>query len=84
MTSVLLEALDQPDDPLHVIAQELKWKITFTTNDVAELQKFMKIMGPLNVLFGELNSDTSSTIHKVYPCLKVILPGSFASYKFIV
>lgn len=72
MIAVLLEALDHPGDPLHEIAQQLKWKISFTTRDVAELRKFMKIMGPLNVLFGELNSDTSSTLHKVYPTLKVI------------
>ena len=73
MIAVILEALDQPDDPLHELAKEMKWNIRFTTYDVGELQKFMKIMGPINVLFGQLNCDTKSSLHLVYPSVKVYL-----------
>ena len=42
-----------------------------TILQIAQLEKFMAIMGPVEELFSQLNSELTSTIDRVYPTVKV-------------
>ena len=42
-----------------------------TILQIAQLEKFMAIMGPVQELFSQLNSELTSTIDRVYPTVKV-------------
>ena len=71
MIKVLLECSKYEGNPLFMLADSMNWDIQFTRQDLAELEKFMTIMGPLEKLFSSLDSDQHSTIQKVYPDIKV-------------
>ena len=53
--------------------QEFGWKIDFNERDIVEIEKYLKLMKPLQQLFMRLNSDQSSTLHLVFPTLRVRL-----------
>ena len=40
-------------------------------HDIKELKKFVQIMGPMERIFRQLNSELESTIHLCYPFVKV-------------
>ena len=67
----LLEAWHTEGNPLDKYAVYTGWKIDFTSRDIHELEKFVTLMGPFNVLFSKLNADHESTIHLVYPTVLV-------------
>ena len=71
MIKVLLECSKYEGNPLFMLADSMNWDIQFSRQDLAELEKFMTIMGPLEKLFSSLDSDQHSTIQKVYPDIKV-------------
>ena len=73
MVAVLVQALKHEGDPIHVLNQHMggKWNITFSHLDVVNLECFLKIMAPLEKLFTDLNAEWCSTIHMVYPSVKV-------------
>ena len=51
----------------------MKWGITFSRHEISELEKLNRIMGPMETIFSKLNSEKVSTIHLVYPTVKVTL-----------
>ena len=67
MLAVFLEAAKDPKEPLVKLNIEMKWGIS----RIQELDKLMSIMGPMNKLFSQLNAEKESTIHLVYPTVKV-------------
>ena len=73
MVDVLVQALKHEGDPIHVLNQHMggKWNVCFSHLDVVNLECFLKIMSPLEKLFSDLNAEWSSTIHLVYPSVKV-------------
>ena len=71
MLAVFLEAAKDPKEPLVKLNMEMKWGISFSGQEIQELEKLMSIMGPMNKLFSQLNAEKESTIHLVYPTVKV-------------
>ena len=71
MIKVLLECSKYEGNPLFLLADSMNWDIQFSCQDLAEHEKFMKIMGSLEKLFSSLDSEQNSTIQKVYPDIKV-------------
>ena len=71
MINALLEVVELPDSPLSKLSQVMKWNILFTPQDITELKKFVQIMGPMERIFRQLNSELESTIHLCYPFVKV-------------
>ena len=73
MLRVFLEAANHPNNPLQHLNLEMKWGITFSRHEISELEKLSRIMGPMETIFSKLNSEKVSTIHLVYPTVKVTL-----------
>ena len=71
MLAVFLEAANRSNQPLYHLNIEMQWGMTFTRAEIKELEKMMSIMQPMEKLFGQLNSEKTSTIHLVYPTVKV-------------
>ena len=71
MINALLEVVELPDSPLSKLSQIMKWNILFTPQDITELKKFVQIMGPMERIFRQLNSELESTIHLCKPFVKV-------------
>ena len=82
MVSTPVECAKYPGEPLFRLSEEMSWGIHFSRQDIAELEKFLEIMGPLEKLFSSLDSEKSSTIQKVYPSIKVKMMSLY--FKFIV
>ena len=73
MINSLLDAWFAEGCPLDQYCHYTQWGIYFTKDDIAEMQKFQTLMTPLATLFSRLNADHESTLHLVYPSLKVTL-----------
>ena len=71
MLEVFLEAANDPKQPLYHLSVHMQWGITFSNQEIKELEKLMSIMRPMEKLFCQLNSEISSAIHLVYPTVKV-------------
>ena len=71
MLEVFLEAANHPKQPLYHLTIEMKWGITFSIQEIRELEKLMSIMSPMEKMFSKLNSEKISTIHLVFPTVKV-------------
>ena len=71
MLEVFLEAANHPKQPLYHLTIEMKWGITFSIQEIRELEKLMSIMSPMEKMFCKLNSEKISTIHLVFPTVKV-------------
>ena len=71
MLKALLEVAELPDFPLKRLSDSMKWDIQFSPSDIAELKKFLQIMAPMERVFCQLNSEKDSTLHLVYPIVKV-------------
>ena len=71
MISVLIECAKYEGNPLYRICQEMDWKISFSPHEIAELEKLLIILGPLERMFSTLDSETHSTIQRVYPSIQV-------------
>ena len=74
MCRCFLHLLRYPGDPLGQMLQHFRsaWKIPpLTATEIQELEKFLRIMDPLERLFTKLNAERAATIHLVYPCVKV-------------
>ena len=71
MLSVLVLCWHHDGNPLSKMNQEFGWKIDFNERDIVEIEKYLKLMKPLQQLFMRLNSDQSSTLHLVFPTLRV-------------
>ena len=77
MLRVLLEAANQPDKPLKKLSYEMNWNIIFTSEDIANIEIYVKMMDPMEKLFSSLNSEKESTIHLCYPTVLVTLTSSY-------
>ena len=74
MVRTFVDALTAEGDPIHVLNKTMggkRWNITFSRRDVADLQCFLQLMGPLEKLFTELNAEFEPTIHLLFPTIKV-------------
>ena len=71
MLLVFIEALNHPNNPILHLCNEMEWVFTFNRLEITELEKFMRLMGPMETMFSQLNSEKVSTIHMVYPTVKV-------------
>ena len=73
----VLDCYDSTDGNLLLdLAKHMKWKssppsesVHINKKDINEMRKFVTIMSPMKKLFSSLNSDTESTIQKLYPTL---------------
>ena len=73
----VLDCYDSTDGNLLLdLAKHMKWKssppsesVHINKKDINEMRKFVTIMSYLKKLFSSLNSDTESTIQKLYPTL---------------
>ena len=77
MLRVLLEAANQPGQPLKKLSYEMNWNIIFTSEDIANIEIYVKMMDPMEKLFSSLNSEKESTIHLCYPTVLVTLTSSY-------
>ena len=82
MLSELVACAKYEGAPLVALESEMNWKITFSSQEIAEMEKYLQIFAPLESLFSSLNSDKQSTIQKVYPSLKVSIRLLFAEYLY--
>ena len=81
MLRVLLEAANQPDKPLKKLSYEMSWDIVFTSEDIANIEIYVKMMDPMEKLFSSLNSEKESTIHLCYPTVLVTLTSSYFCFR---
>ena len=66
-----LEAATHEARPLEKLSSEMKWFISFSTEEISDLQKLYNILNPMESLFTKLGSETSSSVHLVVPTLLV-------------
>ena len=71
MMRTFLEVSRAPGDLLGQVSDHMKWGVTFSAQDIKELEKFVFLMDPLERLFSNLNSEKEATLHLVLPFLKV-------------
>ncbi len=71
MLEAFIEAANHPKQPLYHLNVEMQWGITFSRQEILELEKLMSIMRPMEKMFSHLNSENTSTIHMVFPTVKV-------------
>ena len=71
MLETFIEAANHPKQPLYHLNIEMQWGITFSRQEILELEKLMSIMRPMEKMFSQLNSENTSTIHMVFPTIKV-------------
>ena len=72
MLEVFIEAANDPKQPLYHLNIEMKWGITFSRQEIRELEKLMSIMRPMEKMFSQLNSENTTQIHLVFPTVKVL------------
>ena len=66
-----LDAANYEGKPLDRLSTEMKWFITFSPEEISDLQKLLQLLDPLEMLFTKLGSETHSSIHLVVPTLLV-------------
>ena len=71
MLEVFIEAANDPKQPLYHLNIEMKWGITFSRQEMKELEKLMSILRPLEKMFSQLNAENTTQIHMVFPTVKV-------------
>lgn len=71
MIRALIEAARYEGNPLSRICQEMAWGISFSEHDLTELEKYLRIIGPMETMFSALNSDKKTTIQHVFPSILV-------------
>ena len=84
MCIIFLQVLQTPFDPEHpekghllvelnrvMTTPQNPWDIEFSSEDIREIQKYLRLMQPLMNIFQTLNSEQESTIHRVYHSVKV-------------
>ena len=71
MMRTFLEVSRAPGDLLGQVSDHMKWGVTFSAQDINELQKFVSLMDPIERVFSGLNSEKEATLHLVIPFLKV-------------
>ena len=71
MMRAFLEVSRAPGDLLGQVSDHMKWGVTFSAQDINELQKFVSLMDPIERVFSGLNSEKEATLHLVIPFLKV-------------
>ena len=74
----LLRCAEWEGAPLAKLEEQMGWGISFSSQELNELKKFLQIFDPLEVLFSSLDSDTTSNIQKVYPSIQVFTKIMFA------
>ena len=102
MCIVFIEVLRTPYDVDHpekghlidalnreMTTKDNPWDIEFNNEDIVEIENFLKLMKPMMTLFTTLNSELESTIHRVYPSVKVIniftfLPAPYYMKLYII
>ena len=67
----LLEVLKAPGDLLGQVDAIMKWGIVFSDGDIMEIDLFLAILGPIEQLFSNLNSEKEATLHLVLPTIRV-------------
>ena len=67
----LLDCARYEGSPLAKLSASMDWGISFSQNDLAELQKYLELVGPLEKMFQSLNSDKESNIQRVVPSILV-------------
>ena len=73
MLRTFLEAATYPGQPLEQLSTQMKWYISFSSEEISDLQNLLNILDPMELLFTKLGSETSSSIHLVVPTLLVSL-----------
>ena len=71
MMRTFLEVSRAPGNLLGQVSDHMKWGVTFSAQDINELQKFVSLMDPIERVFSGLNSEKEATLHLVIPFLKV-------------
>ena len=66
-----LEAATHEAKPLERLSSEMKWYISFSDEEISDLQKLYQILNPMESLFTKLGSETSSSVYLVVPTLLV-------------
>ena len=66
-----LEAASYEGKPLERLSKEMQWFISFTSEEISDLQQLLSILGPMEELFTKLGSETHSSVHLVVPTLLV-------------
>ena len=80
----LIDALNR-----EMTTKDNPWDIEFNKEDIVEIENFLKLMKPMMTLFTTLNSELESTIHRVYPSVKVtnifnVLPAHYHMKLYII
>ena len=60
-------------NPLFRLCQEMDWNLSFSQYDIAELENYLRVLGPLESMFSALNTEKTTTIQKVFPSIVVII-----------
>ena len=74
----LVECARYEGNPLFKLCKEMSsWGISFSEYDIAELEKYLLVLGPFEAMFSALNTDTQTSIQKVFPSIMVIYISLF-------
>ena len=57
--------------PLETLSNKMKWFISFTAEEIDDMEKLLMLLDPMERLFTRLGSQTEPTIHLVVPTLLV-------------
>ena len=67
-----LDLAKQPGDLPGQLIRAMKWNLhPLHPGELPDLTKYVTMMTPIEILFSTLNGETHSTLHLVYPTLKV-------------
>ena len=71
MLRTWIKAAKWEGKPLELLSSQMKWFISFTTEEIDDMEKLLLLLDPMERLFTRLGSQSQSTIHLVVPTLLV-------------
>ena len=71
MLKTWIKAAKWEGKPLERLSNEMKWYISFSTEEIDDMEKLLLLLDPMEKLFTRLGSQSQSSIHLVVPTLLV-------------
>ena len=71
MLRTWIKAAKWEGKPLERLSSQMKWFISFTTEEIDDMEKLLLLLDPMERLFTRLGSQSQSSIHLVVPTLLV-------------
>ena len=71
MLRSFLSAANHENLPIQKLRLAMKWDIEFSRVEIADMEKLLSVLEPLQKLFVRLGSESESTVHLVVPTIRV-------------